>query len=126
MCKKGSYCSSECENKRSIPHIFTCSKRAITTADYLYMDILHDELPKDPDVMKDFCFDQFSFTDQSKLLGLYKGLLLSDIAVEDIHTWRVEGSLVANIKRFYYQIPEVSRGGYFPWFLDHINIFDQR
>lgn len=75
MCKKGSYCSPECENKRSIPHIFTCSKRAITTADYLYMDILHDELPKDPDVMKDFCFDRCSFADQSKLLGLYKGFL---------------------------------------------------
>lgn len=74
-----------------------------------------------------FGFNQLtSFADQCKLLGLYKGLYLSDqIKVEDIHKWQVEGTLVANIKEFFYQIPETHRGGYFPWFLKHTHILEQ-
>lgn len=59
-------------------------------------------------------------------MGLYQGLLLSErITGEDIHKWQVEGTLVANIKEFYYQIPETSRGSYFPWFLKHTHILEK-
>ncbi|KAF8848410.1 hypothetical protein BDZ45DRAFT_810815 [Acephala macrosclerotiorum] len=116
---------SSCEEKRTIPHIFECAKRPITTADYLYMNCLRDEMPDDEEVLKDFGFDALvEYADKTKLLGLYQGLCRSDVPIEDIHKWQVEGSLVANIKEFYYKIPESSRGGYFPWFLDHTDIFD--
>ena len=74
-----------------------------------------------------FGFNQLtSFADQCKLLGLYKGLYSSDqITEEYIHKWQVEGTLVANIKEFYYQIPESGRGKYFPWFLKHTHILEK-
>jgi hypothetical protein len=94
----------------------------------LYRSIGINELPDDEEALEDFGFNHFtSYADKCKLLGLYKGLYLSDeITVEDVHKWQVEGSLVANIKNFFYQIPERCRGGYFPWFLNHTDIFDRR
>lgn len=128
ICGKDAFCSQRCEEKRSGRHIFTCRKRSLTSADYLYRSIATDELPEDEDVLEDFGFGYFtSFADKCNLLGLYKGLYLSDeITVEDVHKWQVEGSLVTNIKNYFHQIPENCRGGYFPWFLNHTNIFDQR
>ena len=120
------YCSESCEEKRTGCHIFTCQKRSLTSADYLYRNIGRDTLPEEEDVLEDFGFNALtSYADRCKLLGLYKGLYLSDrIAVEDVHRWQVEGSLVANIKDYFYEIPEISRGGYFPWFLKHTHILD--
>jgi hypothetical protein len=118
VCNKDLYCSESCETKRSGPHVFTCTKRPLTSADYLYRNIGQDTIPEEEDVLEDFGFNHLtSFADRSKLLGLYKGLYLSDeIPVEDIHKWQVEGSLVANIKRYFYQILETHRGGYFHGF----------
>lgn len=126
-CNKDFYCNEACEAKRSGPHIFTCTKRPLTSADYLYRNIVQDTIPEEEDVREDFGFNHLtSFADQSKLLGLYQGLYLSDdISVEDVHKWQVEGSLVAEIKRYFYQIPETSRGGYFPWFLKHTDILER-
>jgi hypothetical protein len=128
ICNKDSYCSESCEEKRSGWHIFTCTKRAITSADYLYRSITEDELPDDEQVLEDFGFNHFtSYAHKCKLMGLYKGLYLSeDISVEEVHKWQVEGSLVTNIKNYFYQMPERNRGGYFPWFLNHTDIFDRR
>ena len=127
FCNRGLYCSEYCQDQRSGPHLFTCTKRPLTSADYLYRCIFQDVLPDDEDVRENFGFNQLtSFADQCKLLGLYKGLYLSDrITEEDIHKWQVEGTLVANIKDFYYQIPETHRGGYFPWFLKHQHILEK-
>jgi hypothetical protein len=58
-------------------------------------------------------------------LGLYKGLYLSEIPVEDVHKWQVEGSLVTNIKKHFHEVPEHACGSYFPWFLNHAVIFDE-
>ncbi|OCK75458.1 hypothetical protein K432DRAFT_429412, partial [Lepidopterella palustris CBS 459.81] len=128
ICNRDLYCSEYCQDKRSGLHLFTCSKRPLTSADYLFRYIGQDVLPEDKDVLEDFGFNQLtSFADQCKLLGLYKGLYLSDrITEEDLHKWQVEGTLVANIKEFYYQIPETHRGGYFPWFLKHTHILERR
>lgn len=127
ICNKDAYCSESCEEKRSGSHIFTCARRPLTTADYLYKNITDDRLPDDEDVRKDFGFNHLtSYIDQSNLMGLYKGLWYSDdITAEEIHKWQVEGSLVANIKKYFYGMPEECRGGYFPWFLNNTYILDQ-
>src|SRR5450432_489048 len=36
FCYKGLYCSEYCEEKRTNNHVFTCSKRPLISADYLY------------------------------------------------------------------------------------------
>jgi len=75
------------------------------------MNCLRDEMPDDEEVLKAFGFDDLGeFADKSKLLGLYQGFCYSEVPVEDIHRWQVEGTLVANIKQIYYRIPERSRG----------------
>ena len=127
ICNKDAFCRASCEEKRSNYHIFTCSKRSLTTADYLYRDLADDRIPDDEDVRADFGFKNLlSFNDQSNLLGLYQGLRLSrEITVEDVHKWQVEGSLVANIKEYFYAMPKECRGGYFPWFLDNTHILDR-
>jgi len=82
-------------------------------------------MPDDEEVLNDFGFNALAeYADKSKLLGLYQGLRLLDVPVEDIHKWQIAGSLVANIKEVFYKIPERNRGGYFPWFLDHTDIYD--
>ncbi|KAF2806940.1 uncharacterized protein BDZ99DRAFT_573630 [Mytilinidion resinicola] len=128
VCNKDFYCSELCEQKRSGYHLFTCARRPLTSADFLWRFLVRDELPTDADteVFEDFGFSHLpSFADRSKLLGLYQGLyLLGEVTAEDLHKWRTEGTLIANIKAFYYRIPEASRGGYFPWFLKHTHILE--
>ncbi|KAK6824309.1 hypothetical protein RU639_005011 [Aspergillus parasiticus] len=87
---------------RSGRHLFTCAKRPLTSADFLYRSIEEDRMPEEEDVCSDFGFNYFeSFADKSKLLGLYKGLWINNVPVEDIHKGQVEGSLVANIKEVF-------------------------
>lgn len=127
VCNKDAFCSKSCEEKMPGNHVFTCARRPLTSADYLCRSIIQNEIPEDEDVLNDFGFQNFtSFADKGNLLGLYKGLYVAlEVSPEDIHKWQVEGSLVANIKRVFYGIPEAYRGGYFPWFLDHTHIFDK-
>ena len=49
-------------------------------------------------------------------VGLFKVL---DISPKKIHDWRTHGVLVDKIKTAFYKLPEDSRGGYFPWFLQN-------
>lgn len=84
-------------------------------------------MPQDEDVLEDFGFNNaLSSEDKSNLLGLYGGLYLSgNFVAEDIHKWRVEGILVDKIKEFYHNIPEYSRGQYFPWFLKNTHVLER-
>ncbi|THV46494.1 hypothetical protein BGAL_0381g00010 [Botrytis galanthina] len=126
ICNKDFYCSELCETKTHGSHLFTCAKRPLTSADYLYRNIVRDTVPDEEDVLEDFGFNRLvSFADHCKLLGLYKGLWLGDVLVEDIHRWQVEGTLIANIKKYFYQINEANRGGYFPWFLGNLHILEK-
>jgi hypothetical protein len=126
ICNKDFFCSESCEEKRSGSHLFLCTGRPLTSADYLYKNIGEDTLPDDEDVLADFGFNQLdSFADRSKLLGLYKGLYLSEVRAEDLHRWQVEGSIVANVNRIFSQIPEQCRGGYFQWFSKHTHILER-
>lgn len=115
FCSRDFYCSEPCQNQSSWYHNFQCSRRPLTTADYLFKSLVEDRLPKEEEVLKDFGFNRLpSFVDKCKLFELYQGLRLNEIGPEEVHKWHVEGTLVANIKYFYYKIPETHRGGYFP------------
>ena len=45
-----------------------------------------------------------------------------EIPPKTIHNWRVRGVLVDEIKAAYYKLPEHTRGGYFPWFLQNEHV----
>ena len=42
-----------------------------------------------------------------------------------MHKWRIKGTLVENIKKYYEDIPAHARGGYYPWFLQNQWILDK-
>ena len=127
VCNKGSFCSNSCQEKRSGIHLFSCSKRPLTSADYLWESMAEDLMPEEEDVLEEFGFNSVRFSeDANKLGGVYKGLYLSGtISAEDIHEWRVGGILIDKIKEFYYSIPENSRGQYFPWFLKNLHVLER-
>jgi hypothetical protein len=103
-------------------HLFTCSKRQLTSADYLWESLAEDHIPMDEDVLQDFGFNVLDATDQSHLFGLYAGVrLFGDITPTDLHEWRVKGIMVEKIKEIYYRMPESHRGQYFPWWLKNLH-----
>jgi hypothetical protein len=119
-CGLDRFCSHACEKRMSPTHKFKCSNGALTIADYLMSDCICDEIPKDPDVLTDFGFQRLlTFPDQSKLLGLYKGLIYLDVQAEELHEWRISGRLADRIIKTFERIPPRSRGGYFPWFIEN-------
>lgn len=128
FCNRGHFCSDSCGDKMSVSHLFTCSKRPLTSADYLWESMGEDLMPEDENVLEDFGFNNITFArDRTCLLGLYRGLWLSDaVSAEDLHEWRVGGVLADKIKEFYYRIPESSRGQYFPWFLKNEYVLEGR
>ncbi|KAK7698525.1 hypothetical protein SLS57_012524 [Botryosphaeria dothidea] len=80
---------------------------------------IRDEMPQDPDVLEDFGFNRLQPMDQRKLLGLYIGLNYLKVTSEELHGWRLSGTMVDNIVEKFSEIPEKNRGGYYPWFLEH-------
>ncbi|CAN9411672.1 unnamed protein product [Alternaria alternata] len=84
-------------------------------------------MPDEGDVLEDFGFNNTSsYQDRTYLLGLYRGLYLSgSFSAEDLHKWRTGGILAEKIEEFYYGIPEQSRGGYFPWYLQNRHVLSR-
>ncbi|KAL2867333.1 uncharacterized protein BJX67DRAFT_381047 [Aspergillus lucknowensis] len=109
-------------------HRFKCSSGSLTTADYLEIAVIKDELPDDPQTLDDYGFSRCrSWNQKSHLLGLYKGLLINlEVEVKAIDHWRREGTLVSNIIREFKRVPDKSRGAYFPWFLKHTHLVDNK
>jgi hypothetical protein len=126
-CNKGFFCSDSCQEKRSGSHLFTCSKRPLTSADYLCKSLSRDLIPQEEDVLEDFGFNNVLYLgDMNQLLGLYQGLFRSGkFSAEDLHEWRIGGILADKIKEYYYTIPEDCRGQYFPWFLKNSSVLDR-
>lgn len=116
ICKKGFFCSDPCQEKRSGHHLLKCSKRPLTSADYLWKSCEEDLLPKEEDVLADFGFNNILVGhNQTYLFGTYQGLFRTGkVSAEDMHEWRTGGVMVGKIKEFYLAIPESARGGYFP------------
>jgi len=120
LCGTDRFCNSSCEKRMTESHKLTCSNGPVTTAHYLYLDCTADEIPKDLDVIEDFGFSQLlSFTEQSKLLGLYKGLQILDVESSELHEWRRSGLLAEHIHGAFEKLPVESRGEYFPWFVEN-------
>lgn len=86
----------------------------MTTADILYSDCSVDTLPTDKGVKHDFWFDRLaSFSEQSRLLGLYQGIWqlnqtrpdlqvpADDLSANSLDKWRRDGLLLENIIKTY-------------------------
>ncbi|KAG6377268.1 hypothetical protein JVT61DRAFT_1332 [Boletus reticuloceps] len=124
-CQKVYYCSTSCQKEDWVYHIFHCKpSRPINTADYLARAVFENLLPEHPQTCDDYGFSRvFTAEEKSKLLGLYIGLIkVIKIPPKTIHGWRIRGALVDEIKATFYKIPERTRGGYFPWFLQNEHI----
>ncbi|KAF8133966.1 hypothetical protein EV363DRAFT_1325125 [Boletus edulis] len=124
-CQKVYYCSTSCQKEDWVYHIFDCKPgRPINTADHLARAVFENLLPEHPQTCDDYGFSRaFTADEKSKLLGLYIGLIkVIKIPPKTIHGWRIRGVLVDEIKTTFYKIPERTRGGYFPWFLQNEHI----
>ncbi|KAI1501064.1 hypothetical protein F5X99DRAFT_383772 [Biscogniauxia marginata] len=126
-CGRDWYCSSYCQEQMGVHHLFKCNSRPITTADYLYENCIADDYPDDPDVLEDFGFNRCkTHYEKTNLLGVYIGLFkFLDVQPDEVDVWRRENSLLKNITRLYEEIPEVARGGYFPWLLRNPHVLSQ-
>ena len=126
-CAEGRFCSIICEQKMPLSHLLKCNMRQVTSADYLYDDVLEDEIPSDPQVRQDYWFDRcLNKKEESHLLGVFAGLVHYHpyhITREELHRWRSNPGgnpyLVAKIVEKFEEISSNSRGRYFPWFLKH-------
>ncbi|KAJ5917110.1 hypothetical protein N7504_001125 [Penicillium tannophilum] len=93
---------------------------SLSSAQSLYESIAWDFIPTNPRVLADFGFDKLATrSEKGHLVRLYQNLRLFRISADELHIWQVEGSLVANIKQAYYQMPNSHRGVSFWWFLEH-------
>ncbi|KAF8440853.1 hypothetical protein L210DRAFT_3400158 [Boletus edulis BED1] len=124
-CQKVYYCSTSCQKRDWVCHIFDCKpRRPINTADYLALAVYQNLLPEHPQTCEDYGFNRApTGEEKSRLLGLYIGLIkYGGISPKTIHDWRVRGVLVDEIKASFFELPEYSRGAYFPWFLENEHI----
>lgn len=109
-----------------LSHLTKCSARSITTADRLCDDVISDQLPDDPETREHFGFTRCrDGREQSHLLGLYQGLVLSlNVEAIQLNAWREKNVLASRIIETFSKKPEQNRGGYFPWFLRNQHILD--
>lgn len=88
-----------------------------TTADSLWNAMVQDQIPGNPQTREDYGFSRaVSDSEESHLLGLFQGLRLIGATPEQVHQWRLEGSLVDKINEYYELTPVEYRGRYHPWF----------
>ncbi|KAJ5792271.1 uncharacterized protein N7503_008249 [Penicillium pulvis] len=93
---------------------------SLSSAQSLYESIAWNFIPTDPRVLADFGFDKLATrSEKGHLVRLYQDLRLFRVSADELHLWQVEGTLVANIKQAYYQMPDSHRGVSFSWFLKH-------
>ncbi|KAI5460130.1 hypothetical protein BGZ63DRAFT_389571 [Mariannaea sp. PMI_226] len=124
-CRASPFCSKTCEQRMPLEHLIKCNMRQAMSADYLYEDVLNDELPTDPKARQEYWFDRcHNKNEESHLLGVFIGLLHyhpDHITREELHKWRSNSNLdlVAKIVEKFEELPSNGRGGYFPWFLRH-------
>ncbi|KAJ7836242.1 hypothetical protein B0H14DRAFT_2449888, partial [Mycena olivaceomarginata] len=122
------YCSQSCLENLADWHVRYCTnpRRPLTTADNLVTATFEDMFPDDPQTNEDYFFNRVRTPhDKTYLFGLYIGILkYHDVKPSTLHEWRLSGTMVENIKALYEPIPVGARGGYYPWFLKHLDIFE--
>ena len=139
-CKKVYYCSTYCQDSDWALHIFDCKPHRVKTAHHLARAVYEDVIPSHPQTCEDYGFNRaVTAEEKSKLIGLYIGMSMTlvhpiffnvhtgliklmRIPARTVHDWRISGVLVDEIKAAYFQLPEGSRGLYFPWFLENEHI----
>ena len=100
-----------------IKHLYKC-RRAPTSADALYVACVRDEMFLDDGEIEDhFHFNRF--------LRGYQRTNIFGPSPQEVHWWRIEGSLVENIIQLFESVPERSRGSYYPWWKDNLHIFNR-
>ncbi|KAJ7773583.1 hypothetical protein DFH07DRAFT_1057156 [Mycena maculata] len=124
------YCSEWCLEDRADFHVRRCTnpRRPLTTADTLTTAVYDDMFPDDPQTNEDYFFTRARAPqDKTQLLGLYIGILkYHEVKPSTLHQWRLSGTMVENIKGLYEALPAHTRGGYYAWFLKHLDIFEPR
>ncbi|KIM24215.1 hypothetical protein M408DRAFT_331864 [Serendipita vermifera MAFF 305830] len=128
-CKKAWYCSEKCQRSNWKRHIFDCKRdpsKPIITAYRLYLAVIRDILPDDEETCEDYGFTRaHSFPNQTKLFGLYIALLkFHEVEPIALHRWRKQGILIQEIKKFFENLTPLTRGQYYPWFLENQYILD--
>ncbi|KPM42451.1 hypothetical protein AK830_g4100 [Neonectria ditissima] len=125
-CNLDWFCSQKCQDQMSLHHLTKCSARSITSADILYSDALYDRIPEDEQAREHFGFSRCrDRREESHLFGLYRGFLIyRDIGPIQLNEWRQKGTLVSKIIEIFSEIPEQSRGSYYPWFLRNQHVLD--
>lgn len=126
ICNRDFFCSDSCQEQRSGRHLFACSKRSLTSADYLFECVMKDRIPEEEGACEDFGFSNVIGQERTYLFGLYRYLMLHRaVSAEDMNKWRVEGTLIDNIKKIYNAIPDNARGSYYPWFLQNLYVLER-
>ncbi|KAJ7773574.1 hypothetical protein DFH07DRAFT_937338 [Mycena maculata] len=132
------YCSQGCLDKSADFHVRRCAnpRRPLTTADTLITAAFADMFFDDPQTNEDYFFTRVRTPhDKTMLFGLYVGILkYQNVEPSTLHEWRISGTMVENIKALYeytysgstQALPANNRGGYYPWFLKHLDIFEPR
>src|SRR6266542_3119758 len=113
-CKVKYYCSPSCQKKDYKNHVLDCPPRS---ADILVKNVFADTIPTNTAVLYEYGFiNCFNPRDQSKLLGLYIGLIkIIGCSASQIHSWWENGELPLNIKKAYDDAGANSE--YYQWFL---------
>ncbi|KAJ7651235.1 hypothetical protein FB45DRAFT_820738 [Roridomyces roridus] len=125
------YCSQSCLQQSAEDHAGYCAKptpRPPTTADKLLLAVFNDSFPDDEQTNEDYFFTRLDHPqDKTMLLGLYIGIVqYHGVSAGNLHDWRIAGTMVENIKALYERLPAQGRGGYYSWFLKHLDIFEPR
>ena len=126
-CRRARYCSPQCQKAAWSHHKLYCKPfEKLSTAERLAIAVYGDLVPDDEPTRLDYGFSKaLTPGNESKLLGLYIGLIkVMNVEPKTLHRWRLEGSLVREIKAAFEAIPEQYRGGYYPWFLEHQYVLD--
>jgi len=126
-CKSAWYCSEGCQRKLWTVHIFDCNpKKPINTAYKLARSCYRDRLPDDVETSDDYGFTRaFTAPNRTKLLGLYKALIIyQNVEPKTLHSWRIKGTLVEEIKKTFEKVPIGFRSVYYWWFLENQYVLD--
>ena len=97
-----------------LSHLLKCNMQQVTSADYLFADVLANTIPTDPRVLEDYWFNQYhSPNKKSHLLRLFTKLLLyhpDHISRKTVHQWQSEPGrnpyLVAQIVIKFEELPK--------------------
>ncbi|KAH9927191.1 uncharacterized protein BXZ73DRAFT_49142 [Epithele typhae] len=128
-CRKVWYCDKQCQTQHWPWHIFDCKTGTpISSVYYLARACWGDLVPRDPQTRLDYGFEKVTSMlgghQESRLLGLYQGVLHQEVDLKLVRSWQRQGQLVQGIKSTFEKIPSRSRGQYYLWFLEHQSILE--